>query len=271
MTKIPFVWVDAFTDRPFAGNPAAVCILQEELDEQMMQKLAFEFGLSETAYVWPEGEEFRLRWFTPRAEVRLCGHATVAAATALWQVASFTSLEELTFRTLSGQLTARRKEGLVELIFPARPAEQCPLPHGLIKAVGLSEDDVEWCGRDADDFLIQLRNRALLESLSPDMKELARLETRGLIVTAKNPGPEADFVSRFFAPRVGVDEDPVTGSAHCCLCPYWSEKLGLRVMTAKQLSERGGTLEVELLGERVALRGSSYLLVRGEVELKTPI
>lgn len=267
MTKIPFAWVDAFTDHPFSGNPAAVCILQEELDEQLMQKLAFEFGLSETAFVWPKGEEFGLRWFTPRAEVRLCGHATVAAATALWDQASLKSRKELTFQTLSGRLTARRKDGLVELIFPARPAKECSLPQGLLEVMELSQEEVEWCGRDVDDFLIHLKSRQRVESLAPDMGELAKLETRGLIFTAANPGPEAHFVSRFFAPRVGVDEDPVTGSAHCCLGPYWSNKFGLKKMSAQQLSERGGSLEVELLEGKVALRGSSYLLVRGEIEL----
>ena len=230
-----------------------------------MQKLAFEFGISETAFVWPKDEEFGLRWFTPRAEVRLCGHATVAAATALWDRPSFTMRDEFTFHTLSGPLTARRKNELVELIFPARPPRECPLPSGLLDTMQLSEGEVEWCGRDVDDFLIQLKSRQRLESLAPDMRELAKLKTRGLIFTAENPGSEAHFVSRFFAPRVGVDEDPVTGSAHCCLCPYWSEKFGLKTMSAQQLSERGGSLEVELLESKVAIRGRSYLLVRGEI------
>lgn len=264
---IPFAWVDAFTDQPFGGNPAAVCMLEEELDSETMQKLAFEFGLSETAFVWPKGERFGLRWFTPEAEVRLCGHATVAAATALWDQARWNVAQTIEFETLSGVLSAKSSDGSVELSFPARPPQECDIPSGLVEAMGISPDQILWCGRDVDDYLFLLGSREEVEMLAPDMAALAQVETRGLIFTSKNNGEDAHFVSRFFAPRVGVDEDPVTGSAHCCLTPFWSQRLETNPLQAKQISQRGGSLEVGLIGSRVALRGKSYLLVRGEVEL----
>jgi PhzF family phenazine biosynthesis protein len=267
MFEAPLYWVDAFTAAPFHGNPAAVCLLPHSIPENTMQSLAHEFGISETAYVWPEHElgGWRLRWFTPAAEVKLCGHATVAAATAIWQ--HHQSSEPLTFHTLSGALHADLKEGRVELSFPARPPEECPIPRGVVDAVGLSEQQVLWCGRDVDDYLLLLKTEDEVRSLAPDFHALKNLETRGLIITACSGHSERDIVSRFFAPRVGIDEDPVTGSAHCCLAPFWAPRLGKNIFRAEQLSARGGQLEVELTEDRVQLRGQSFILVSGQVRI----
>lgn len=261
---IPFYWVDAFTAEPFAGNPAAVCLLESTLDDHTMQRLAAEFGLSETAFVRREGAGWRLRWFTPKAEVRLCGHATVATAAALWS--QHPSLEErLTFHTLSGELSACRRGELVELNFPARPPAECQPPEGLLPSLGLTDSEAVWCGRDADDYVVLVESEERVLSLDPDFAAMASVETRGVMVTARSALPDRDFVSRFFAPRVGVDEDPVTGSAHCCLTPFWAERLGKSQLSAEQLSARRGRLQVQLLGDRVALRGAARVLVRGEL------
>lgn len=227
-----------------------------------MQSLATEFGLSETAFVVPRDEEghWDLRWFTPAAEVRLCGHATVCAATAIWEESPS---PVLTFHTVSGPLQATRKDTLVELSFPARVPKNCVVPKGLLEALGL--EGVRWCGRDVDDLLLVLSREEEVVALQPDFSALKKMDTRGVIVTAPSSNDSRDFVSRFFAPRVGIDEDPVTGAAHCCLAPYWAEELQKKVLQAEQLSARGGRLEVELVGERVLLRGQSRILVRGQV------
>ncbi|MFA5504564.1 MAG: PhzF family phenazine biosynthesis protein [Vulcanimicrobiota bacterium] len=261
----PFFWIDAFTPTPFGGNPAAVCLLTSTLEDEVMQQLAAEFGLSETAFLWPEREGFRLRWFTPTREVRLCGHATVAAATALWSQDQ--ELTDLTFFTVSGTLEARQVSGKVQLTFPSRSPAKFPIPQGLVEALGIAPDKVQWCGRDEDDYLLLLPSEEDIRSLNPDFQALREIETRGTIVTARSSTPEIDFVSRFFAPQVGVDEDPVTGSAHCCLAAFWAEPLNKRIFQARQLSPRGGQLEVELARDRVHLRGESYVLVSGTVSI----
>lgn len=269
MLEAPLYWIDAFTPVPFGGNPAAVCLLPHPIPQNTMQSLAHEFGLSETAYLWSEGEsqQWRLRWFTPTAEVRLCGHATVAAATALWD--HYQSHGPLVFHTLSGSLQAIQKEAGVELQFPARPPAECSVPRGLAEIVGLSADQIKWCGRDVDDFLILLETEQEVRSVSPDFEALKALPTRGTIFTAASNTPDRDFVSRFFAPRVGVDEDPVTGSAHCCLAPFWASRLKKNRLRAEQLSSRGGRLEVECREDRVCLRGESFILMTGTVRIPT--
>jgi PhzF family phenazine biosynthesis protein len=232
-----------------------------------MQLLAHEFGLSETAYLWPEAKPdgWHLRWFTPTAEVQLCGHATVAAATALWK--HHQSREPLTFHTLSGPLLAHQNQGKVQLSFPARPPVECPIPPGLTDAADLTPDQIQWCGRDVDDYLVMLSTELEVRSLCPDLQAMKALQTRGTIFTARSDTPDRDFVSRFFAPKVGVDEDPVTGSAHCCLAPFWASRLDKKVFRAEQLSARGGHLEVEYQGDRVLLRGESFILVTGTVRI----
>ena len=264
LENTPFYWVDAFTERPFSGNPAAVCIPPAALEPALMQNLAAEFGLSETAFVERRPDnQWNLRWFTPKAEVRLCGHATLAAATALWSHEP-TLGNTLTFHTLSGPLTATRTpEGMIELVFPARPPQQCDIPVGLLEAVRVPPSDVLWCGRDLDDYILQLPSEEHVKALKPDYAQLGPIETRGIIFTARSSTKERDFISRFFAPKVGVDEDPVTGSAHCCLTPFWAERLDNTCLKAEQLSKRGGRLEVELRGDRVALPGRSCIIVSG--------
>ncbi len=265
MMNAPFYWIDAFSPRPFSGNPAAVCLLSAPLEDEVMQQLAEEFGLSETAFAWPENDGYRLRWFTPTAEVRLCGHATVATATALWS--HNPNLLDLVFYTHSGKLEAVQRDGKVQLTFPARPPAKFPMPEGLAEAIGVSRDKVLWCGRDVDDYLLLLPTEDDVRALNPDFRALLEVETRGTIFTAPSASPEYDFVSRFFAPQVGVDEDPVTGSAHCCLAPFWSERLRKKLFQARQLSARGGHLEVELVADRVHLRGDSFVLVNGTVSI----
>lgn len=260
----PFYWVDAFTEAPFAGNPAAVCLLNDSLEPATMQCLASEFGLSETAFVQSEGRDWRLRWFTPKAEVRLCGHATLATAAALW-THDLDLPPQLNFHTLSGMLTATKRGELIELDFPARLARECAPPAGLLKALRLDTKEMLWCGREADDHLVVVPTEDRVLSIAPDFVSLLQVETRGVMVTAASSTSERDFVSRFFAPRVGVDEDPVTGSAHCCLTPYWAQRLGKTTLTAEQLSARRGRLSLELLNGRVALRGAAKVLVRGEL------
>lgn len=265
--RLPVYWIDAFTDQPFGGNPAAVCITEHPLEAELMQDLALEFGLSETAFVHPLESGWKLRWFTPKAEVRLCGHATVAAATALWARFPETLGPHLEFHTLSGRLQARRQQDQVELSFPARPPQVCPPPEGLLEGLGLSPTQISWCGRDADDYILLVGSESEITTLQPNFATLLSVETRGIMVTAKSENIERDFVSRFFAPKVGVNEDPVTGSAHCCLTPFWSERLKKTSLKAEQLSERGGKLSLKLQDERVLLRGSSYMLLQGELQL----
>ena len=266
---VPFYWVDAFTSQVFGGNPAAVCLLDQPIEETKMQALAKEFNLSETAFTWVENGQRHLKWFTPVAEVRLCGHATLATAAALWDHSGASSKDTLSFETLSGELKATRVEGKIRLVFPARPPRECSQPQGLAQALGVPAESILFCGRDADDLLVQVDSEERVLDLSPDFGTLVRVDVRGVIVTAESSNSERDFVSRFFAPRVGVDEDPVTGSAHCCLTPFWAQRTGRARLRAEQLSKRRGQLEVKLQGDRVHLLGSSAILVKGEVILSS--
>jgi len=254
--------VDSFTDRPFAGNPAGVCLLPKPADENWMQAIAREMNLSETAFLVRQSDGFDLRWFTPAAEVRLCGHATLASAHILWQTGVLQSGEQARFHTLSGLLTASQRGDWIEMDFPARPAKPVQPPAGLTEALGVM---ALFIGRDTDDYLVEVDSDATVRSLKPDLTALEKLDVRGTIVTARSADPGFDFVSRFFAPAVGVNEDPVTGSAHCCLTPYWAGKLGKIEMTAYQASARGGIVRVRLAGERVLLSGQAVTVMKCEL------
>jgi PhzF family phenazine biosynthesis protein len=250
--------VDAFADAPFRGNPAAVCFPPADASDAWLQAVAAEMNLSETAFLWPEGDAWRLRWMTPLVEVDLCGHATLASAHVLFQTGRATELAR--FLTRSGELTAERRGDRIELDFPASSIEPCDPPPGLLEALGLDRARVL---ETRFDYLVVIDDEARLRALSPDHRALRDLGVRGVIVTTKSR--DFDFISRFFAPGSGIDEDPVTGSAHCALAPFWSRELGTTTFRAYQASPRGGTLEVELRGERVKLRGRAITVLRGEL------
>jgi PhzF family phenazine biosynthesis protein len=261
-----FFLVDAFADRPFAGNPAAVCLLPGPADPSWMQQLARETNVSETAYLHPEGDGWRLRWFTPKTEVELCGHPTLATAHVLWEEGLLPADAPITFRTLSGDLVVSRHGDWVELDLPALPVEQAPVPAGLLGALGL--DAVRYSGRSGEDYVLEVENPDVVRGLTPDFPALLRLPLRSVIPTAACGDGEHDFVSRFFAPVAGRAEDHVTGFAHCLLGPYWQQRLGKDRLVAYQASERGGSLQVTLKDGRVILGGQAVTIVRGE--LATP-
>ena len=279
------IQVDAFTDRPFAGNPAAVCVLERERSDEWMQAVAMEMNLAETAFLLHlnKGErgsatssagEYSLRWFTPLVEVDLCGHATLASAHVLWEEGHASPAAALRFHTRSGILTASRSNTRITLDFPAEPALPVPAPPELLEALNVAP---VWIGRNRMDYLVEVSNAKALRELQPDMGLLSRIPCRGIIVTARaqpldssvsdsnTPNGEYDFLSRFFAPAVGVDEDPVTGSAHCCLGPYWAERLGKNDLIGYQASRRGGVIQVRVEGERVKLGGQAVTTLRGEL------
>lgn len=257
--------VDAFTNKPFAGNPAAVCILPEPADAQWMQQVAMEMNLSETAFLHKQKDGFSLRWFTPAVEVDLCGHATLASAHILWEIGHLQANEQARFFTRSGLLTAERKGDWIEMDFPAKLAEQTDAPANLLQALGISAQQTQYIGKNVYDYLVEVASEDIVRSIQPDFTLLSSVQARGVIVTSRGSTPGYDFVSRFFAPLVGVNEDPVTGSAHCCLTPYWSQKLGKREMVAYQASPRGGILRVRASGDRVQLGGQAVTVLRGEL------
>ena len=258
--------VDAFTDKPFTGNPAAVCILTRPQDDTWMQNVALEMNLSETAFVLKQEDGFNLRWFTPTVEVELCGHATLASAHILWEVGLLASHQPARFHTLSGLLLAERRGEEIELDFPATPGEPTDPQPGLIEALRV---EPKYVGKSRYDYLVEVESEENVRNLNPDFSKLKALSVRGIMVTSVAASSEYDFVSRFFAPSVGVDEDPVTGSAHCCLGPYWSEQLKKKELLAYQASERGGVVRVRVMGERVRLGGRAITVLVGElVELK---
>ncbi len=254
--------VDAFTAKPYKGNPAAVCLLQEPKSEEWMQAVAAEMNLSETAFVRSEGDGYRLRWFTPKKEVKLCGHATLATAHVLYEKGLLPSRQQARFYTLSGLLTADFREGLIELDFPATPVTICEAPPGLVEALGLKPLFV---GRSDDDYLLEVASEEEVREAAPDFGRLVQTPCRGIIVTALSHFADYNFVSRFFAPAVGINEDPVTGSAHCRLVPYWQGKLGQDEFTAYQASERGGFLKVSARGSRVRIGGQAVTVLQGEL------
>lgn len=259
---IPFAIVDAFTAEPFAGNPAAVCLLAGPARDGWMQRVAAEMNLSETAFLDPREDGFGLRWFTPTVEADLCGHATLAAAHVLAERGELAGEGAVRFHTRSGVLSARRDGARIALDFPATPPEAAAPPAGLLEALGVNPLGVF---RTRFDWLVEVRDEAEVRRLDPDVARLRRVEARGVIVTARATGPEHDFVSRFFAPAGGIDEDPVTGSAHCSLGPFWSARLGRSGLAGYQASARGGRVEVRCLGGRVELSGRAVTVARGEL------
>lgn len=258
----PIVQVDAFTDRPFAGNPAAVCILAAPGEEPWMRDVAAEMNLSETAFLHRLDDGWSLRWFTPAVEVDLCGHATLASAHVLWQDGLLPPDAQARFHTRSGLLTAVREGGWIRMDFPAKPEQPAPAPEGLEQALGVRP---LYTGRSRFDWLVEVESEAVVRALTPDLGLLARVQARGVIVTARAEVGGYDFVSRFFAPRVGVPEDPVTGSAHCALAPFWAARLGRDELTGYQASRRGGTVQVRVAGDRVMLGGQAVTVMRGEL------
>lgn len=259
--------VDAFTDRPFGGNPAAVCLLSEPREAEWMQLVAREMALSETAFLHPVPEEaeggWRLRWFTPAIEVELCGHATLASAHVLWESGRLAPEETARFHTLSGLLTAERRDGVIELDFPGRAADEVEPPEGLAAALGVTP---RFVGRSRYDYLLEVASEDEVRASVPDHTRLRTLPVRGVIITAAgSPSGLYDFVSRFFAPGSGVDEDPVTGSAHCTLGVYWAARLGKTSFLAWQASARGGAVRVRIEGDRVKLGGQAVTVLRGQL------
>ncbi len=258
----PIYQIDAFTDRPFAGNPAAVCLLPQPREAVWMQHVAREMNLSETAFLVPNDDGFDLRWFTPAAEVDLCGHATLASAHLLWEIGRLAPEQEAIFYTRSGRLSAHRQKGRIVMDFPAEPDQETAPPDGLVQALGV---EPRYVGRNRMDYLVLVDAQVAVEALNPDMHRLAQVDTRGVIVTAPADDGPYDFVSRFFAPRLGVPEDPVTGSAHCCLGPFWQRRLGKDELVGYQASVRGGIVHVQPTGDRVLLGGHAVTTMKGEL------
>lgn len=258
----PVTVVDAFADQPFAGNPAGVCILNAPASEEWMKLVAREMNLAETAFLHPMEDGYGLRWFTPAVEVALCGHATLASAHVLWQQGNLQPGEIARFHTLSGLLTAAPDGERIVLDFPARVASEISPPDTLLPSLGIKQPS--WVGKNEYDYLVEVAGEQELRALTPDHTVLSKLPVRGAIVTAlADPGKPYDFVSRFFAPGAGVPEDPVTGSAHCALAPYWRSRVGRNSMVGYQASNRGGTVYVTVKGDRVLLGGKAITMMRG--------
>ena len=279
MTAAPLRYfiVDAFTNRRFAGNPAAIIPLAKWADDQWLQNVAMEMNLSETAYLVPNDTGFDLRWFTPKAEVDLCGHATIAAAIVLVQQGQLPPGGSVAFSTRSGVLTAVRSGARIQLDFPSLTITACEPPPALLAALGVA---ARFVGRGKFDYLVEVESESAVRGIAPDFKLLATIDCRGVIVTALSDAARIptihndtadgddvrfDFVSRFFAPALGIDEDPVTGSAHCLLAPYWGQRLGKTAMVGYQASSRGGTVYVETRGDRVLLEGEGVVFATGEL------
>jgi PhzF family phenazine biosynthesis protein len=254
--------VDAFTNRPFTGNPAAVVLLDEWPDDGWLQNVALEMNLAETAYLVPNAQGFDLRWFTPKVEVDLCGHATLASAIVLAHRGKLAVGSTVSFSTRSGILRAERQGLRIVLDFPALSAEECSPPPDLLESLRVTP---RYVGRSRFDFLLEVESASSLRKIAPDFRRLAGVACRGVTVTAASDDPRFDFVSRFFAPAVGIDEDPVTGSAHCLLAPYWGQRLGKSKMFAYQASPRGGVVDVEVRGPRVMLGGEGRIFSSGEI------
>ena len=256
--------VDAFSDRIGTGNPAGICLLDRPADPAWMQGVAREMNLSETAFVEKRKEGFGLRWFTPRAEVDLCGHATLGTAHILWEEGYLGRDDPARFFTKSGTLSAVKRGELIELDLPSVPEDPMPAPPGLSRALGIKPC---YTGKNRFDWLVEVATEDEVRTMAPDFAGLARIPMRGVIVTARSSTPRIDFVSRFFAPAVGVNEDPVTGSAHCCLGPYWQKKLKKNTLTACQVSERGGVLHVRMdTPDRVTIAGKAVTVWEGSLK-----
>ncbi|MDH4157111.1 MAG: PhzF family phenazine biosynthesis protein [candidate division Zixibacteria bacterium] len=256
------IQVDSFASEPFKGNPAGVCLLKRAADESWMQNVASEMNLSETAFLYPEGEGYHLRWFTPKCEVEMCGHGTLASAHLLFEDGHLPPDATALFYTLSGELRACKVGALIELDFPATPAEEVEPPFGLLEALGT---EARFVGMTRFDALVDVGSEKIVRGMQPDFGSLAAIDVRGAVVTAPSDSAEYDFVSRFFAPAAGINEDPVTGSAHCALGPYWQTRLGKNELTAFQASARGGEVHVRINGDRVFLAGRAVTVIRGEL------
>jgi len=258
--KIPIYQVDAFTNRVFSGNPAAVCPLETWLDNDLMQAIAQENNLSETAFFVRGEHGYQIRWFTPETEVDLCGHATLASGFVIFNY--YHKQDRLvSFSSRSGDLTVERKDDLLALNFPSQPPSLCNAPRALLDGLGKQPLEV----LSSEDYVVVFPNEEDIINLRPDFEKLKKIDLRGVIVTAK--GNKADFVSRFFAPRVGINEDPVTGSAHCALTPYWAKKLNKNVLRAHQVSSRGGELFCKDLDDRVEIAGHAALFMEGTISI----
>jgi PhzF family phenazine biosynthesis protein len=258
--KIPYYQIDAFTDKVFGGNPAGVCPLEKWIPDELLQKIASENNLSETAFFVPENDVFRIRWFTPKVEVDLCGHATLASGYVLFNHLNYRE-EYIHFESRSGRLNVKKDKNLVTLDFPAASYQQVTKPEILVKSLDKDFSEVY----QSVDYMAVFDSEEDILELKPDFQLLSLLETRGVIVTAK--GKDVDFVSRFFAPAVGINEDPVTGSSHTFLAPYWAGKLGKTELTARQLSERRGLLFCKYLGDRVEISGTAVTFMTGIIEI----
>ncbi len=259
--KLKLYQVDAFADQVFKGNPAAICPLDQWLDDDLMQAIAVENNLSETAYFVPKGDGFELRWFTPAAEVDLCGHATLASAYVVFSHIS-PEAEEVAFDTRSGRLTVTRgKDGSLAMDFPSQPGREIAVSEEVIRALGAEPSALFL----SEDLMAVFERESQIRAIEPELPAVKKLDGRGVIITA--PGEEVDFVSRFFAPKHNIPEDPVTGSAHCMLTPYWAERLGKTVLSARQISARGGDLACTLEGERVRIAGRAAEYMTGDISL----
>jgi PhzF family phenazine biosynthesis protein len=258
--KIPMFQIDAFTDKVFGGNPAAVCVLGDWLEDRVMQAIAMENNLSETAFLIKRTDHYDLRWFTPAAEIDLAGHPTLAAAFTIFEILKPGS-KEVRFETNSGTLTVTKEGDLLAMNFPATPATPCEPPEALIKGLGVTPREVLL----SRDHMVVLESEADVLAVQPDFNLLTQLDSMGVMVTA--PGDNSDFVSRFFAPKMGIQEDPVTGSAHCTLIPYWAQRLGKSDLTAIQVSQRRGLLSCRDMGERVQIAGQAVLFFSGYIYL----
>jgi predicted PhzF superfamily epimerase YddE/YHI9 len=258
----PLLHVDAFAEAPFRGNPAAVCLLDAPRPADWMRALAAELNLPATAFAHAAGAGFALRWFSPAAELALCGHGTLATAHALWETGRLAPSAAARFATPSGPLSAARRDCWIALDLPAEPASPAEPPAGLLEALGAR---ARWVGRNRLDYVVEVHDEPMVRALAPDLRALAAIDTRGVIVTARAATPGFDFVSRFFAPRLGIPEDPATGSAHCCLAPLWAARLGASRLTALQVSARTGVVRAEVAGDRVVLSGQAVTVHRGEL------
>jgi len=260
--SVPIWQIDAFTSEVFGGNPAAVCLLDGPRPDDWMQNVATEMNLSETAFLWPEDGGFHLRWFTPTVEINLCGHATLASAHLLWAERVLAPEAEARFQTLSGLLTAHRSGEIIEMDFPAWPTAPVARARGLAQALGT---ELLAVGTYEGNLVVEVSDEQAVRNLRPDFPSLAEQAPKLVAVTARSSDSNFDFVSRVFVPALGIDEDPVTGSAHCCLGPYWQDKLGKDELRAFQASARGGIVTVRCHGERVALGGQAVTVLRGEL------
>ncbi len=254
--------VDSFTKKPYHGNPAGVCILEIPCNDEWMQKIANEMNLAETAFAIKEGDGYRLRWFTPEVEVDLCGHATLATAHILWDHSYIARDKEIQFYTRSGLLTTRGKGNWIEMDFPIYRERKVPAPDHLLDGLGVQSN---YIGKNKMDYLVHIESESILRNIKPDYSILSKVDMRGVIVTSPCDSGEYDFICRFFAPRVGINEDPVTGSAYTCLGPYWKQRLGKNHLKAYQASKRGGEVQVHLLGQRAFISGQAITVMKTEI------